>query len=85
MRQWLPYMDDFREAIWEQLQDGLVNERSRDGSEVNWEIWVPFESFRIFGWLDDTDLKTTRPRPGRTIDNPSESSDLRDTQQAFYK
>ena len=85
MRMWLPFINDFREAIWEKMQDGIVNERSRDGTEVDWEVWVPFETFRIFGWLDDTDLITDSPRPGRTVQNANELTQLRDTQQAFYK
>ena len=85
MRQWIPYVDEFRTAIWEKLQNGIVNERLIDGSEANWEVWIPLEQFRIFGLLDDTDLQTNRPRPGRTIENGNEITELRDTQQAFYK
>ena len=85
MRQWVPFIDDFRAAIWDKMLNGLVRETSRDGSQVDWEVWVPFEQFRIFGFLDDTDLKTDRPRPGRTIENGNEITELRDTQVAFYK
>ena len=68
------------------LQSGLVNERRIiDGMETNWEVWVPLNKFRIFGLLDDTDLQTNRPRPGRTIENGNKITELRDTQQAFYK
>ena len=81
MRMWVTSVDDFRQAIWDRLQDGLVNERSSDGTEVDWEVWIPPQSFRVFGWLDDTDLQTDRPRPGRN----NESDELRDTQEAFYK
>ena len=81
MRMWLPCIAQFRSAIWEKLQDGLVNERYSDGSEMDWEIWLPEDKFRVFGWLDDTDLQTDRPRPGRS----NESEELRDTQEAFYK
>ena len=72
-------------AIWEKMQDGIVNERSSNGTEVDWEVWVPLESFQIFGWLDDTDLLTDRPRPGLVVNNGNEFTELRDTQQAFYK
>ena len=85
MRQWVPYLNDFRLAIWDKLQDGLIHERLADGTETDWEIWIPQDKFRIFGLLDDTDLQTNRPRPGRTIENGNEITELRDTQQAFYK
>lgn len=81
MRMWVDCIDDCRMAIWEKLQDGLVNETSSDGSEVDWEVWIPPEYFRVFGWLDDTDLMTNRPRPARL----NESEEIRDTQTAFYK
>ena len=84
MRQWLPYIDECRAAIWDKLQDGMVNERDRNGAEVNWEILLPDDTFRIFGWLDDTDMRTNRPRPARVGDG-IHGEELQDTQQAFYK
>ena len=81
MRMWIDQVDEFRWAIWDKLQDGIVNERDRDGRQVNWEILLPEDTFRIFGWLDDTGMQTTRPRPARV----GETNELRDTQQAFYK
>ena len=54
---WLPYIDEFREAIWDKLLDGIVRERNNGESNL-WEVWLPFETFRIFGWLDDTDMAT---------------------------
>ena len=85
MNLWVDNVDDFRRAIWEKMQAGVVHERDRHGREVDWEVWIPLENFRIFGWLDDTDLLTTRPRPGRRIENQTDIMELRDTQQAFYK
>jgi hypothetical protein len=82
MRMWTPFVHDFRAAIWDKLQDGIINERDRNGREVNWEILLPAETFRIFGWLDDTDMRTNRPRAATTVDTVT---DVRDTQQAFYK
>jgi hypothetical protein len=61
MRQWLPFIDDFRSAIWQQLLSGIVNERRANGSEIDYEVYLPLPTFRIFGWLDDTDLRTDRP------------------------
>lgn len=83
MRQWLPHIQDFRTAIWNKLLDGLVEETRTDGTEIDYEVYIPLHTFRVFGWLDDTDMETTRPRAARTDD--TEFAELRDTQQAFYK
>lgn len=97
MSQWLPLIDDFCEAIHNKLLDGIVRETRSDGTEIDFEVYIPFETFRIFGWLDDTDMQTTRPRAGRVAasnqDNnapqnnhePTEREELHDTQVAFYK
>ena len=85
MRMWVPMIDQFRNAMWDKPQDGTVNERNRNGADIDWEIILPADAFRIFGWLDDTDLRTTRPRPARVIDGTNNKIELRDTQQAFYK
>ena len=82
MRMWVDQVDEFREAIWDKLQEGIIDERDRNGRQVEWEILLPEDTFRIFGWLDDTDMRTTRPRTARVGDTVAE---LRDTQQAFYK
>lgn len=85
MRQWVPHITQFRGAIWDKLLDGLVNESTEDGNtDDNWEVWVPFATFRIFGWLDDTDMATNHPRPAWIIHN-NQQNEVRDTQQAFYK
>jgi hypothetical protein len=84
-RQWRASIDDFRTAIWDQLLLGLINERRSDGTEVNYEVYLPLETFRVFGWLDDTDLGTDRPRAARTGTEEDEAGQLHDTQQAFYK
>jgi hypothetical protein len=84
---WTPQIHEFRHAIWNKLQDGVVNVRRPDGSEIDYEVLIPFEQFRVFGWLDDTDMTTTRPRPGRqTNQQPTnrQLEDLRDVQRAFY-
>ena len=85
MSLWIDEIDEFREATWDKMLSGMVNERDRHGNEDNWEVHVPFDTFRIFGWLDDTDMETNRPRAGRTVTNAGNVTDLRDTQQAFYK
>lgn len=83
MVQWLPYINQFRRAIHDKLMAGLIEERRGDGSTINWEIYYPFETFRIFGWIDDTDLQTTRPREAR-VTRVRDRDEIRDTQRAFY-
>ena len=62
---------DFRYAIWDKLRRGAIVEetvyRNAVASDVNIFIFlgIPFESFRIFGFLDDTGFRTTAP--GRSI------------------
>jgi hypothetical protein len=85
MRQWAPLVPEFRRAIHNKLLDGIVHERHVDGSEIDYEVLVSYDSFRIFGWLDDTDLRTTRPRPARVTQANNQTIQLLDTQQAFYK
>ena len=67
MRLWLPQIDDFRLAIWKKLNDGYTMEErfnARDLSQ-NWRtillLSISFDTFRIFGFLDDTDFRTTAP------------------------
>ena len=85
MQMWVPLVHQFRGAIWDKLQDGIINERSSNGSEINWEVILPADTFRIFGWLDDTDMRTNRPRPARTVNGTTNADEIRDTQQAFHK
>jgi hypothetical protein len=85
MRQWAPLIPEFRRAIHDKLLDGIVHERLPDGSEFDYEVSLPLDTFRVFGWLDDTDMRTTRPRPARITQANSEVTQLLDTQQAFYK
>jgi len=80
MRQWLPWIGSFREAIWNILLDGVVNVRLSDGTNIDHQVCIPFDGFRVFGWLDDTDLPTTRPRAGIAT---TDDQELRDVQRAF--
>ena len=85
MQEWVGCIDDFWLAMWDKLIDGIVEERRPDGTLVDYEVCIPEETFRVIGWSDDTDMQTDGPRPGRTIENGNEISELRDTQQAFHK
>ena len=60
MRYWIPYVPDFRHAIWNKVTNGVTielsnNEESKDGRGGRvYHVDMPYESFRIFGFLDDT-------------------------------
>ena len=81
MQQWLPFIGDFRQAIHDKLMDGIIHERQPDSPPTNWEVYIPYQTFRVFGWLDDTELQTNRPRAARPMNNQEE---MIDTQQSFY-
>ena len=85
MRQWLPQIDDFRQAIWDRLLDGIVEEERADGTIIDYELYIPYDTFRVFGWLDDTDMATSRPRPGHPVVNEEGRAVSTDTQRAYYK
>ena len=64
MRQWLPHIDSFRRAIWQKIMSGGTVETSYADNVVNQtliQFSIPFESFRIFGFLDDTGYRTSAP------------------------
>ena len=63
MAQWLLRIDEFRAVIWENVIRGRTLETSN--SEDNMvTLDILFESFRIFGFLDDTGFRTTVPDIG---------------------
>ena len=64
MRQWLPHLDSFRDAIWRKIVSGGTIETSlgnNQAQEIYARIEIPKDSFRIFGFLDDTGFRTTAP------------------------
>jgi hypothetical protein len=66
LEQWLPRdLDMCRQLIDDDLMSGAIEEVAfKDGQEVNRE-WIlhrfDFETFRIFGFLDDFGMPTARP------------------------
>ena len=64
MRMWVNYIPMFRHAIWSKLRQGATVEEIEFNEDVsNWNRYVfldiPFESFCIFGFIDDTGFRTT--------------------------
>lgn len=80
MRQWVPSINEFRNAIWDKLVHGVLveTEGGRPVRHVN--VTVPFENFTVFGFLDDTGIKTAAP--GR--DAQRQNVFAPDLQRAFY-
>lgn len=64
--QWIPrYLDRCRELIHNAISDGAIWETEYINGEVVNEAWIlhhfEFQTFRIFGFLDDFALPTARP------------------------
>ena len=61
LRQWMPYIHKFREAIWKKINSGGTIEttsRNNESSSILVDIAIPFETFRIVGFADDTGFRT---------------------------
>ena len=86
MRMWMPYVTDFRRAIWNKLNEGAtVTERDSHDGENNpvrtiVNLSIPFDAFRIFGFLDDTGFRTT----ATANETRREYGFYDDVQRAFY-
>ena len=86
MRMWMPYVTDFRRAIWTKLNEGAtVTERDSHDGENNpirtiVNLSIPFDAFRIFGFLDDTGFRTT----ATANETRREYGFYDDVQRAFY-
>ena len=64
MRMWIRRIHEFRYAIWNRVMDTEILELTRNynQSDLNaLRLEVPFESFRVFGFIDDTSQYTTAP------------------------
>ena len=64
MRQWIPHIDAFRHAIWQKIVGGGTIEYSFQNNErvdTLVELEIPFDSFRIFGFVDNTGFRTSAP------------------------
>ena len=86
LRMWMPHMDEFRYALWDRLRSGVTVEEIayEDGMRSDPTSYVflgiPFDSFRIFGFLDDTGFRTSTP--GLSTRRRMGFTD--DVQRAFY-
>ena len=67
MRMWIPHIDSFRFAIWKKIQEGFTVEETYDTQTFETvtsrliSLEIPYNAFRIFGFLDDTGFRTTTP------------------------
>ena len=86
LSQWIPrYLGTCRQLVYHALSDGAIWETTYVDGEIVNEAWIlhhfDFETFRIFGFLDDFAIPTARPRGARTRFRPIL---LHDIQRAFY-
>ena len=67
MRMWIPHIDSFRFAIWQKIKEGFTVEETYDTQTYETvtsrliSLDIPYDAFRIFGFLDDTGFRTTTP------------------------
>ena len=87
MEYWIPYINEFRRAIWRRLVSGNVTTTEYDEFEAEERettrhyVDVPFENFRIFGFLDASGYEG--PRPG---DEATRFEGIdEDIQRVFYR
>ena len=83
MQQWLPYLNDFRQALWSKvISGGTIETSAQNDLEMSTLVHVhmPLETFRIYGFLDDTGFRTTAP--GREARRKYGFTD--DIQRSFY-
>jgi hypothetical protein len=85
IQQWIPrYLETCRRLIHNSLTDGAIWEAEYVNGEVVNEEWIihhfDFQTFRIFGFMDDLAMPTARPG-----NSSSRSHDYaQDIQRAFY-
>lgn len=60
MWQWIPYIQDFRYAIWYHIQHLVTTEETNAVCRYV-SLNIPFNTFCIFDFLDDTGFRTTAP------------------------
>ena len=84
MRQWVYKIPEFQYAIWDKLRNGATVEETEHNGDVASSsfifLGIPLNSFRIFGFLDDTGFRTTAP--GRGMRRDIGFND--DVQRLFY-
>ena len=85
MRMWIPHINAFRHAIWSKLTIGLLigylpNQNRRNDDDRVFQSTIPFESFCLFGFIDDTCFCTTSPDHAA----PRRARFYDDVQRAFY-
>ena len=83
MRMWAPKIDDFRERIWRSV---CFEKDPNDGQYSLKRPGYTFDlnSWRIFGFIDCTDVRTCRPGSGPVGPDGERRENSGDIQRAFY-
>jgi hypothetical protein len=85
MGMWRSHIRDFRYAIWDRLRSGATHQETTlepgVGHQQHIFLDIPFESFRIFGFLDDTGIRTNAPG----IEARRTQGFFHDIQRSFYR
>lgn len=88
MAMWTRWITVFRYAIWLRLVNGAVAEVVDMMDEDGWvlvaqvaSVWIAFDNFRPFGFVDDFGVRTARPG-----DSPTRRFGfVQDIQRAYYR
>ena len=75
MEFWSPKVNEFRKAIWEYVC--FDNEGRQD-------IHVPFDRFRVYGWIDCLMHLMCMPGSGPINDNDERNENAFDIQRAYF-
>ena len=82
----IPHIDSFRFTIWKKIQQGFTVEETYDTQTFETvtsrliSLDIPYNAFRIFGFLDDTGFRTTTPG----IESRRVNGFHDDVQHSFY-
>jgi len=83
LHMWMGHVDSFRTKIWEEV----VCKKDEFGNVIEGEYYVdvPFELWRIWSYIDCTNMHTCRPGSGPVGPNGERRENAKDIQKAFFR